>query len=152
MNVKEIFIEQITTCYDESGWFVCLKDSLKDLTEEQASLKDGDTNSIWEIALHLLFYNERNLKRFTGNNIPAKEGSNAQTFLNKDHLSWDETVNRLFQNLAEWRKVVKECSSQQLEEWSPTLSLLFPHNAHHIGQIVHIRKQNGLWNSERGVH
>lgn len=39
MSVKEILLEQFTTCYDENGWFVALKNALHGVTAEQAAWK-----------------------------------------------------------------------------------------------------------------
>ncbi len=72
-SVKSILIEQFTACYDENGWFVALKNAVKNLTAEQAIWKPENLdNSIWEIVHHLNFYNEAYLKRFKnvfGNSI-----------------------------------------------------------------------------------
>ena len=67
MTTKETLLEQFTACYDENGWFVALKNAVKDLTAEQANWKTENLdNSIWEILSHLNFYNEAYLKRFKG--------------------------------------------------------------------------------------
>jgi len=36
MTTKETLLEQFTACYDENGWFIALKNAVKDLTAEQA--------------------------------------------------------------------------------------------------------------------
>ena len=67
MTTKETLLEQFTACYDENGWFVALKNAVKNLTAEQAIWKTENLdNSIWEIVHHLNFYNEAYLKRFKG--------------------------------------------------------------------------------------
>ncbi|MEJ7860576.1 MAG: hypothetical protein WKF90_02950 [Pyrinomonadaceae bacterium] len=37
-SVKSILIEQFTACYDENGWFVALKNAVKNLTAEQPQI------------------------------------------------------------------------------------------------------------------
>ena len=67
MTTKEILLKQFTACYDENGWFVALKNAVKNLTAEQANWKTENLdNSIWKILAHLNFYNEAYLKRFKG--------------------------------------------------------------------------------------
>ncbi len=39
MTTKQFLLEQFTACYDENGWFVALKNAVKDLTAEQANWK-----------------------------------------------------------------------------------------------------------------
>lgn len=35
MTTKELLLKQFTACYEENGWFVALKNVVKDLTAEQ---------------------------------------------------------------------------------------------------------------------
>jgi hypothetical protein len=64
MTMKETLLEQFTACYDENGWFVALKNAVKDLTAEQANWKTENLdNSIWEIVCHLNFYDKAYLNR-----------------------------------------------------------------------------------------
>ena len=63
LSVKSILLEQFTACYDENGWFVVLKNAVKNLTAEQTIWKTENLdNSIWEILRRLNFYNEACLK------------------------------------------------------------------------------------------
>src|SRR5215213_149364 len=81
MTTKEILIEQLTVCFDENGWFVALKNALRNLTAEQAAWKpENFDNSIWGTLAHLNFYNERYLKRFNGEALPPSTLENSETF------------------------------------------------------------------------
>ncbi len=56
-SLKSILLEQLNVCFDKNGWFVALKNALRNLTAEQASWKTENLdNSIWEILAHLNFY------------------------------------------------------------------------------------------------
>ena len=56
MTTKETLLEQFTACYDKNGWFVALKNAVKDLTADEANWKTENLdNSIWEILSHLNF-------------------------------------------------------------------------------------------------
>ena len=77
MTTKETLPEQFTACYDENGWFVALKNAVKNLMAEQANWKTENLdNSIWEIVRYLNFYNEAQLNRFKGMRI-NRFGANA---------------------------------------------------------------------------
>jgi len=38
LSVKSILLEQFTAYYDENGWFVALKNTVKNLTAEQPQI------------------------------------------------------------------------------------------------------------------
>ncbi|MDQ0217904.1 hypothetical protein ELQ35_00215 [Peribacillus cavernae] len=65
MQQKDLFLQQLSACYDQNSWFVSLSGATDGLLPEQASLKgSGTSNSIWEIVNHLLFYNHLSKKIF----------------------------------------------------------------------------------------
>lgn len=50
VNVKELLIDQFTTCYDTNGWLVAAKNAIAGVTAEQAEWKpEGADNSMREI-------------------------------------------------------------------------------------------------------
>jgi uncharacterized damage-inducible protein DinB len=158
VNSKSILLEQLTACFDQNNWFVSLKHALEGLTEEQASWKSGEkTNSIWELVNHLNFYNERYYDRFQGKKI-EDVAHDYNTFETGDGLGWQATVNKCLQILFDWRKALEKTNEEKLTskenldyEWFLALSNMTIHNAYHIGQIVHIRKQQEAWDAEQGV-
>lgn len=67
MTTKEILLEQFAAVYDKNGWFVALKNTLNNLTAQEAAWKtDNIDNSIWEILSHLNYYNYAYSERFKG--------------------------------------------------------------------------------------
>jgi uncharacterized damage-inducible protein DinB len=153
MNTKEIILKQLSACHDQNTWFVSLHRAIDGLTIEQAVWKSNEfTNSVWDIINHLIFYNQRYLNRFEGISNTKDVDSNEFTFRNTDELSWQSTVERIDTVMTEWRSSVKECDEKKIDTWSSELIHLTIHNAYHIGQIVHIRKLQGSWDSKQGVH
>ncbi len=68
MTTKETLLEQFTACYDENGWFVALKNAVKNLTAEQAIWKtENFDDSIWEIWGRLIFSERSVFKAFQRN-------------------------------------------------------------------------------------
>lgn len=164
MTTKEFLLEQFTVCYDENGWFVALKNALRNLTAQQSSWKTENLdNSIWEILAHLNFYNERYLKRFKGEQLPPSSIENSETFAGADELSetaWQAEVERFDKIMSEWRNLLEAAEEDKLAQavsaeneslWREVISNINTHNAHHGGQIVVIRKLQGSWDASKGV-
>lgn len=162
MTVKEILLEQFTACYDDNGWFVALKNALKDLTADEANWKTENLdNSISEILAHLNFYNAAYLKRFQGIAYVYPIDDNSETFEGaKTESEWQAEVERFDSIMSEWRKLIEAASDEKFDEavsktnaaaWGSTLARVNAHNAHHGGQIVLLRKLQGSWDSKRGV-
>ncbi|ANC76315.1 hypothetical protein ABE65_005645 [Fictibacillus phosphorivorans] len=161
MYQKTILLNQMAANYNEPNWFVPIERALEGLTTEQASEKSGDSNSIWEIVNHLIFWNERYLERFKGNSPVRKIESNDETFENENNQEWETVKKQLFSVLNDWAVALKEADDSIFEisahedrhdPWYSVLANINIHNAYHIGQIVEIRKSKGNWDSNQGVH
>ena len=164
MKTKEFLLVQLTVCYDENGWFVALKNALRNLTAEQAAWKPENLdNSIWEILAHLNFYNERYLKRFKGKQLPPSNLENSETFAGAESASeadWQREFERFDSIMSEWRKLIEAADEEKLAQavsaenaspWREVISNINTHNAHHGGQIVVLRKLQGSWDASKGV-
>ena len=160
--LKNVFLNQLKACYDETTWFVCFQTAAEGLTESQAKQKgEGAENSIMEITNHLIFYNERYLKRFKGIPVPAFDYTIDDTFINKSGLGWEESRKDLDRIYSEWIEAIASCDETKLTKpaehdpkytWAEILSLLILHNTYHLGQIVTIRKQQKSWDPAKGVN
>jgi uncharacterized damage-inducible protein DinB len=163
MNLKAVLLEQMVACHDQKNWFVPLKIALDGVSAEQAAWKSGDSNSIWQIVNHLIYWNERYLNRFKGNPLPPEVNNDATfdiTDPNGTDEEWEAVVSRLFKVMSDWVDAVKEYDEEKLHSpaykesdglWSSAIAHLIIHNAYHIGQIVEIRKVRGIWDSSKGV-
>ena len=165
MTQKEIILQQLAACHNETNWFATVQTALKDLTAEQASWHGiGAKHNIWEIAAHLIFWNERHLNRFKGASIEKWSGENNLTFKagspDKSEQEWKESVSKLDSILAELYEQIKNADETKLQgqafegsddSWYAVLANISTHNAYHIGQIVTLRKEQGSWNPETGV-
>ncbi|CAN5478848.1 DinB family protein [soil metagenome] len=161
--MKELLIEQFTSCYDQNGWFVAIKNTLDDLTAQEAAWKsDGVDNSIWEIVSHLNYYNYAYVERFKGVDYHYPTDDNDATFVagNGSKEEWQAEIARLDSILTEWRelignaneaKFVEAVSASNPAKWRTLISNISAHNAHHGGQIVLLRKLQGSWDRRKGV-
>lgn len=161
-SIKSILLEQFNACYDENGWFVALKNALKNLTAEQAIWKaENLDNSIWEIVHHLNFYNEAYLKRFKGIDYVYPIQENDETFSSAEtEADWRAEIERFDAIMSEWRSLLEAADESKFDEavsatnssaWSSLIAHINAHNAHHGGQIVVIRKLQGSWDAKKGV-
>ncbi|ODG92293.1 hypothetical protein BED47_20160 [Gottfriedia luciferensis] len=162
MSKKEFILDQLEVCRNVESWIQPLSVALENLSLESISWRQNDsTHTIGEIVYHLYFYNERWLRRFKGEIPTEVVESNASTFQEMENLTredWQELVERLDENLANWQQAIKEVDESKLYEqipnfpvdaiWWGALSNLCTHNAYHIGQILYIRKAQGSWVSK----
>ena len=164
MTLKQLLLEQFTAAYDQNGWFVALKNTLTNLTAEQAVGKpDNVDNSIWEILAHLNYYNRAYLERFKGNEFVYQIASNDETFASDGSVSeeaWQAEVTEFERIMGEWRSLLENAEDEKFNQtipprnkylWASTISHINLHNAHHGGQIVLLRKMQGSWDSSKGV-
>lgn len=164
MTTKEFLLDQFTSCYDVNGWFVALKNTLNNLTAQQAAWKpDGADNSIWGILAHLSFYNERYLKKFKNKPVEKMEMENSETFATAENASeedWKREIERFNTLMSDWRNALEAAEEGKFEQsvsaenqspWAEVVGLINTHNSHHAGQIVLLRKLQGSWDSQKGV-
>lgn len=151
-TTKSILLHQLETTHSIKNWFVPVKVAVEGLTAKQASWRDGSGNhSIGQLANHLIFWNERLLTSFNGNEPPAFSGNNEETFNAFDETSWMATVVKLDSILTAWEKAISQADETKLKSWYGNLANMSTHNAYHTGQIVYIRRLQGSWDPEKGV-
>ncbi len=151
-TLRSILLDQLRSTHDKSDWFVCANVAVANLTPQQANWKDGKGNhSVGQLAYHLVFWNQRALQNFRGQKPAKFSGNNDETFDNFDAKQWKDTVQQLDQVMTGIEKAVESATDAQLAEWAPTLANISTHNAYHIGEIVMVRKEQGAWDSSKGV-
>ena len=151
-TLRSILLDELHNTHDNSNWFVCANVAVANLTPEQASWKDGKGNhSVGQLAYHLVFWDARSLAKFQGHPLPNFQGDNTETFDKFDAKQWSDTVHQLDQVMTNLEKVVASATDAQLAEWAPTIANIATHNAYHIGEIVMVRKEQGVWDASKGV-
>src|SRR5690349_9269845 len=112
---RDILVEQLTSCYDENNWFVCLKTVLSGVTAQQAAWKpEGVENSIWNTVNHMLFWTERWLQRYRGELNEPQDVDNDTTF-KSDETDWNATLSKLDAVMTEWREKLEKMDDAKLE-------------------------------------
>jgi len=152
VTLRSILLEQLKTTHDVKDWFVPISVATEGLTAEQANWKDGKGNhSVGQLAYHLLFWNKRQLVKFKGEKLDNFSGNNEETFDNFDDKKWNDTVAQLNQVMLDLEKFVETADENTLATHASDIAHVGTHNAYHVGQMIFVRKLQGVWNPEKGV-
>ena len=157
---KDVLVQQFANCYDKNDWFVAVKNSVEGLTAEQAEWKPTETqHSIWELVSHLSHDNNACLQRFQGVDYTSPAANNVETFHSVSG-SWEGDLEGFDAIMTKWRELLKNADDAKLGElaphrsettWGTEIANMNGHNAYHGGQIVLLRKLQGIWQTEKGV-
>jgi uncharacterized damage-inducible protein DinB len=151
-TLKEVLLEQLHTTHDKEDWFVPVNIAVEGLTPEQAKWTDGKGNhSVGQLANHLAFWNDRALLQFEGKKPTAFSGNNEETFNNFDASTWTATVQRLDDVMKRWEKAVSEADEAKIADSASLIAHVSAHNAYHVGQMIFVRKLQGVWDPGKGV-
>ncbi len=164
MTQKEILIHQLEACHDANHWFVSMGSALKGLTAKQAAadLPGKGGHSVWGLLYHITFWNERYLQKFTGTETPGPK-TNDETFVpgtGTGEAEWSALVARFNKTMTDWKEAIRGADEAALAapvgkgnggDWHSALADMMIHTAHHIGQIVTLRKVQGSWDPAQGV-
>ena len=151
-TLKSVLLQQLKDTHTNSNWFVCADVAVAGVTPEQANWKDGKGNhSVGQLAYHIWFWNERNLRNMKGEHPEKFSGNNDETFDKFDAKSWAETVQKMDAVLTELEKMVENADEAKLKAIATTIAYINAHNAYHIGEIVMVRKEQGSWDPKKGV-
>jgi uncharacterized damage-inducible protein DinB len=160
---KETLLTQYDRCYNENGWFVAVRNAIEGVTAGQAAWKpEGSDNSIWESLTHITYYNNAYLQRFKGIDYKYDVTDNDETFRSGDlsDEEWQAEVAKLDAVMTEWRGLIEAAddtkfgqviSAENSANWAELIANVNAHNAYHGGQILLLRKLQGIWNPEKGV-
>jgi uncharacterized damage-inducible protein DinB len=161
MTPRQVLLGQLVACHDHSAWFVCMQGALAGLAAEQAARQaDAGGHSVWQILNHVTFWNDRYLRRFR--DLPLSEvAENASTFAPPGTpAEWKSACAGFDNVMNEWKKALAEAAEAKLEgpvrtdapeTWYTAIANMTIHTAHHIGQIVTLRKMQGSWDPHQGV-
>src|SRR5271168_4651545 len=152
MTLKEVLVEQLRSTHNKAEWFVPANTAVAGMTPAQASWTDKSGNhSVGQLANHLVFWDRESLARFKGEKPEKFDGNNDETFNSFDAKSWNETVKQLDQVMTDWEQAVEGADDAKISLWASTIAHIGAHNAYHIGQMVYVRKLQGVWDPNKGV-
>ena len=151
-DLRGVLLEQLRTTHSDEDWFVPAKIAVDGLTADQARWSPGKGNhSVGQLAYHLWFWDASALADFKGEKKPAFSGNNDETFDNFTAAQWDDLVKKLDQVLTDWEKAVETADDKTLADKASLIAHVGAHNAYHLGQIIYVRKLEGVWDPAKGV-
>jgi uncharacterized damage-inducible protein DinB len=151
-TLRGVLLEQLHTTHDAEDWFVPANIAVQGLTAQQAMWSPGKGNhSVGQLAYHIWYWNDRELTHFKGGKPAPFDGNNNETFDNFTPAQWDDLVKKLNQVLTDWETAVQTADDQKLAENASLIAHVGAHNAYHIGQILYVRKLQGVWDPAKGV-
>jgi uncharacterized damage-inducible protein DinB len=151
-TLRGVLLEQLHTTHDSEDWFVPAKIAVAGLTADQANWSPGKGNhSVGQLAYHLWFWDARSLERFNGVKSAAFSGNNDETFDNFNPAQWDDLQKKLDQVMTDWEKAVETADDARLAANASLIAHVGAHNAYHLGQILYVRKLQGVWDPSKGV-
>jgi uncharacterized damage-inducible protein DinB len=151
-TLRGVLLEQLRTTHDQEDWFVPVSTAVDGLTAEQAMWTPGKGNhSVGQLAYHIWYWDQRSLNDFKGENNAPFDGNNNDTFDKFTADQWTDLVKKLNQILADWEKAVNDANDEKLAANASLIAHVGAHNAYHVGQILYVRKQQGVWNPDKGV-
>ena len=152
-DLRGILLEALRTTHNQEDWFVPASVAVDGLTADQAKWKPAgkDGHSVGQLAYHIWYWDDRALQQFNGVKPPPFDGNNNETFDNFTPAQWTDLVKKLNQVLADWEKAVESADDEKLAKNASLIAHVGAHNVYHIGQILYVRKQEGVWDPNKGV-
>ncbi len=135
--------------FDGLPWLdINITDTLKTISAQQAAIKKGDSNSIWQIVNHMIHWRKANLQRVKGIITPAPNNNFVDEVHDVSDGAWKSTLDKLEQSQKEILAFLNKTDVQTLNKiYAPNgfsyyehLQGILQHDAYHLGQIVLLKK------------
>lgn len=152
-DLRGVLLEQLRTTHNHEDWFVPVSVAVDGLTAEQAQWKPAgkDAHSVGQLAYHIWYWDTRALQQFKGEKQLPFDGNNNETFDKFDAAQWNALVNKLNQEMVDWEAAVESADDAKLGANASLIAHIGAHRAYHVGQILYVRKLEGVWNPDKGV-
>jgi uncharacterized damage-inducible protein DinB len=141
-NGRQLLMRMWKEAWEGGLWAAPWKDALEGLTPEQAALRQGPgRRSIWEIAAHVCFWREHELRKLAGEKVPGDEieARNYERPMDVNEGDWRD-VRRRFE---ETHHQIAAAMADEKNDLS-RIQYLIPHDNYHVGQIMTLRAMLGL--------
>ena len=150
MNLTAQIAKHFRDVYTGGNWTdVNLKDTLADITWQQAITKVYSFNTIADLVFHMNYFVSAVLKVLQGNPLDAH---NKFSFDHPPVLSqedWENLLNKTFTDAENFASLIEQLPENKLWEdfsdkkygnYYSNLHGIIEHNHYHLGQIVLIKK------------
>lgn len=141
--------ETLAHLLDEGSEFTLPSRALLGLSPELAGRKlEGWPHSCAEVLAHMVFWQDRTLRQVGGETLPpVAHASDGWPAAGAD--DWEGLVRTSLENLARMKEIARTDDPQRVVSADRTLGVRLMshlgHDAHHLGQIVFMRRVLGAW-------
>lgn len=161
MKLKELLVHDFLYTFNREDWYTPLSDALYGVTFTDAVWRPegGKVNSIAEAVSHILYFQERLLRNLTESMDQFQEASeNDETFRithDWNEGAWNRLLSKVQDTNLELASLIDNLTEEDMQKKfknrtaAEMISGVTRHNAHHIGQIVMLRKLQGSWPASR---
>lgn len=136
--------------YHGDPWIgVTLVTTLSTITAKQAQKRVlPNTNTIWEITHHLIYWRLNVLQRLRGKIIKTPENNYFEPIIDSSDKAWITTLKKLDHSQKKWITFLNEIKTDQFEKIYPGNQMTYyehiqgiiQHDAYHLGQIALLGK------------
>ncbi|MFY0255761.1 DinB family protein [Chitinophaga sp. 30R24] len=150
MLLTEHLARSLENLYDGEPWIgVTFREHLTRINAHQAVQTFGESNNIWEIVNHIIFWHQR-VQRYLYNEAPEQDGDLPDFYMPDNHgeENWQATLHRLNHSFEQVCITIRKFPEHELFDTFPGtnqqpvyyLQGLAEHDAYHLGQIVLLHK------------
>ena len=150
MNLTGQIAKHVREVYFGGNWTsVNLKDSLADVTGEQATTKVYSFNTIAALVYHMNYFVSAVLMVLQGNPLDAHDKYSFDCPPIPSQKDWENLLNKTFTDAEKFASLVEQLPESKLWEifadekygnYYSNLHGIIEHNHYHLGQIVLIKK------------
>jgi uncharacterized damage-inducible protein DinB len=150
MNLTAQIASHFRAIHAGGNWTsVNLKDTLGDVSWQQATAKVYSFNTIAALVFHMNYFVEAVLKVLEGNPLDAHDKFSFDCPPVQSHQDWENLLNKTFKDAENFASLVEQMPENKLwEDFSDNkygnyyrnLQGIIEHNHYHLGQIVLIKK------------
>jgi len=140
---RELLAKFWDDAWNKGLWTASWKQSVDGLTPERAAWKhDPARHSVWQIASHVIYWREVQLRRFQNGPEPTKDEVARLNFPDPKEPTesvWKETLRRLEDTQGQFAAAIAN-PKNDMEK----LAVVLAHDCYHFGQINYVRALAGL--------
>jgi len=150
MNLPQQIAKHFREVYVGGNWTdVNLKDSLKDLTWQQATTQVHSCNTIAALVYHMNYYVSRVLKVLHGNPLEAHDKDSFGLPPVTSAEDWESLKKTAFTDAETFASKIEQLPASKFEEtfvdekygsYYRNIHGIIEHNHYHLGQIVLLKK------------
>jgi uncharacterized damage-inducible protein DinB len=142
--------DQLRRAFEGEAWHgPSLMEVLSGVTAQQAATKPLPTaHSIWELVLHIAFWEEVSRKRLEGDGTKVEAEDGLFTVIDTSEEAWQAALEKLKQTNAALRATIARLDDEKLKEKAAgqeysiyfMLHGVIQHDLYHAGQIALLKK------------